>query len=235
MFPRSKSMLPIDRRPKLSLKRSIAATTVAFFWFTLGVATPDVRAETDSGAGDSAEHRPDKERQLPPTVVTGHYDNGVGTSDAASQGTVTGKLIESRPTLRTGEVLEFIPGMIVSQHSGDGKANQYYLRGFNLDHGTDFATYVAGMPVNARTHAHGQGYTDINFIIPELISRIDYKKGPYYADEGDFASAGAAHIRLFDRLDRGLVSATFGSYGYQRGVLANSSALGSGTLLYGVD
>ena len=173
--------------------------------------------------------------QLPPTVVTGHYDNGVGTSDAASQGTITAKLIENRPLLRTGEILEFIPGLIVSQHSGDGKANQYYLRGFNLDHGTDFATWVDGMPVNARTHAHGQGYTDINFLIPELVSRIDYRKGPYYADEGDFASAGAARIGLFNRLPRGIGSVTLGRYGYQRGVLANSTSVGNGTLLYGID
>jgi len=104
-------------------------------------------------------------------VVEGHHDNAVGTSDAASQGTVTSKLIEDRPALRPGEVLEFVPGVIVTQHSGDGKANQYFLRGFNLDHGTDFATFVAGMPVNMRSNAHGQGYTDLNFLIPELVSR----------------------------------------------------------------
>ena len=127
-------------------------------------------------------------------VVTGHRDNAIGTSDAASEGTVTAKLIEDRPALRPGEVLEFVPGVIVTQHSGDGKANQYFLRGFNLDHGTDFATFVAGMPVNMRSHAHGQGYTDLNFLIPELISRINYRKGPYYADDGDFANAGSARI-----------------------------------------
>ena len=173
--------------------------------------------------------------RLDTTVVTAHYANGVGTSDAASQGTVTAKLIENRPTLRTGEIMEFIPGMIVSQHSGDGKASQYYLRGFNLDHGTDFATWVEGMPVNMRTHAHGQGYTDLNFLIPELIGRIDYRKGPYYADEGDFASAGAARIRLADRLPQGLASLSAGSYGYTRGVVANSVAAGAGTLLFGLD
>jgi outer membrane receptor protein involved in Fe transport len=173
--------------------------------------------------------------QLDTTVVTGHYDNGVGTSDAASQGRVTAKLIENRPILRTGEILEFIPGMIVTQHSGDGKANQYYLRGFNLDHGTDFASFVDGMPINSRSHAHGQGYTDLNFLIPELVSRIDYKKGTYYADEGDFATAGAAHIGLANKLPQGLVSLTGGSYGYQRGVVANSTSLGAGNLLYGLE
>jgi outer membrane receptor protein involved in Fe transport len=159
----------------------------------------------------------------------------VGTSDAASQGTVTARLIENRPILRTGEIMEFIPGMIVSQHSGDGKANQYYLRGFNLDHGTDFATFVDGMPINGRTNAHGQGYTDLNFLIPELVSRIDYKKGTYYADEGDFATAGAAHIGLVSSLPQSLVSLTIGNYGYERGVAASSSNVGAGTLLYGID
>lgn len=90
--------------------------------------------------------------------VEGHYDNAIGTSDAASQGVVNASLIANRPALRVGELLEFVPGMIVSQHSGDGKANQYFLRGFNLDHGTDFASFVDGMPVNMRSHAHGQGY-----------------------------------------------------------------------------
>ena len=179
--------------------------------------------------------RADDVERLAPVEVSGNYDNGVGTSDAASQGSVNAKLIENRPVLRPGEVLEFVPGLIVSQHSGDGKANQYYLRGFNLDHGTDFATFVDGMPVNMRTHAHGQGYTDLNFISPELISRIDYRKGPYYADEGDFASAGAAHLRLVDRLDRGIASLTGGEYGYVRGFVANSNAVGPGTLLYAID
>ena len=168
-------------------------------------------------------------------AVIGHYDNAVGTSDAASQGTVTASLIANRPALRTGELLEFVPGMIVTQHSGDGKANQYFLRGFNLDHGTDFASYVDAMPVNMRTNAHGQGYSDLNFLIPELVQRIDYKKGGYFADEGDFSSAGAAHIRLADSLPQGVASLTLGSYGYQRGVLADSFPAAGGTLLYGLE
>ncbi|MCX7290162.1 TonB-dependent receptor [Janthinobacterium sp.] len=167
--------------------------------------------------------------------VTGHYDNAVGTSDAASQGVITTELIVNRPALRTGELLEFVPGLIVTQHSGDGKANQYFLRGFNLDHGTDFATYVDGMPVNMRTHAHGQGYSDLNFLIPELVQRIDYKKGPYFAGEGDFASAGAARIRLADKLPQGQASMSVGQHGYVRGVVADSLAAGPGTLLYGLE
>ncbi|SEO30507.1 Outer membrane receptor proteins, mostly Fe transport [Duganella sp. CF517] len=168
-------------------------------------------------------------------TVLAHYDNAVGTSDAASQGTVTSNLIASRAALRTGELLEFVPGMIVTQHSGDGKANQYFLRGFNLDHGTDFATHVDAMPVNMRSNAHGQGYSDLNFLIPELVERIDYKKGSYFADEGDFSSAGAAHIRLADRLSDGIASLTLGRYGYRRALLADSLDAAGGTLLYGID
>jgi outer membrane cobalamin receptor len=164
--------------------------------------------------------------KLAPVTVLGNYDNAVGTSDAASQGTVTSKLIENRPTLRPAEVLEFVPGVIVTQHSGDGKANQYYLRGFNLDHGTDFATLVEGMPVNMPTHAHGHGYSDLNWLIPELVDRISYKKGPYYADEGDFSSAGAARISLFGGLPKGLASLTLGEHQYERALIAKSMALG---------
>ncbi|WFR77447.1 TonB-dependent receptor [Janthinobacterium rivuli] len=167
--------------------------------------------------------------------VAGHYDNAVGTSDAASQGVITTELIVNRPALRPGELLEFVPGLIVTQHSGDGKANQYFLRGFNLDHGTDFATHVDGMPVNMRTHAHGQGYSDLNFLIPELVQRIDYKKGPYFAGEGDFASAGSARIRLADKLPQGQASVSVGQHGYLRGVVADSVAAGSGTLLVGLE
>src|SRR6202163_4973503 len=136
----------------------------------------------------------DEVQKIDPIDVFGHYETAVGTSDAASSGYITPQLIDDRPLQRPGEVLEYVPGMIVTQHSGAGKANQYFLRGFNLDHGTDFATYLAGMPVNLRTHAHGQGYMDLNFMIPELVSRIDYYKGPYYAQQGDFATAGSANI-----------------------------------------
>src|SRR4051794_4492147 len=128
--------------------------------------------------------------------VVGNYLEAVGSSDAASEGVVGAALLRSRPTLRPAEVLEFVPGVIVTQHSGDGKANQIFLRGFNLDHGTDFATWVDGMPVNMPSHAHGQGYSDLNWLIPELVDRIAYRKGPYFADEGDFSSAGAAHLAL---------------------------------------
>lgn len=155
--------------------------------------------------------------------VTGrHYDNAVGSSDAASQGVIRAELLKSRPALRPGEVLEFVPGVIVTQHSGDGKANQYFLRGFNLDHGTDFATRVNGMPVNMPSHGHGQGYTDLNFLIPELVERIEYRKGPYFATHGDFASAGAADIQYKTRLEAPFGQLTLGENAYRRAVGAAS-------------
>ena len=173
---------------------------------------------------------------LPPEVtVSGNYENAISTSDAASEGAVTARLIESRPLLRPGELLEFVPGVIVTQHSGDGKANQYFLRGFNLDHGTDFATFVDGMPVNMRSHAHGQGYTDLNFVIPELVDRIAYRKGPYFAEDGDFASAGSARLALKNRLPQGLAAFTVGERGYRRLLAADSTRVGDTSLLYAVE
>jgi hypothetical protein len=170
--------------------------------------------------------------------VEGHYDNAIGSSDAASEGVVRGATIADRPVLRPGQVLETIPGMVVTQHSGDGKANQYFLRGFNLDHGTDFGTWVGALPVNMPTNAHGQGYTDLNFLIPELIDSIDYRKGPYFANEGDFSSAGSARINYKKSLDQNIADLTVGSYGYRRMLLAGSTELGaardgSGPILLG--
>ncbi|MCH8178975.1 MAG: TonB-dependent receptor [Proteobacteria bacterium] len=172
-------------------------------------------------------------------VVKGNYLNAVGSSNAASEGTVTSRLIQSRPTLRPAEVLEFVPGVIVSQHSGDGKANQYYLRGFNLDHGTDFATFVDGMPVNMPTHAHGQGYSDLNFLIPELVQAIHYRKGLYAAEDGDFSSAGTARIQLADQLpggpQAGMGQLTVGERGYVRALVARNAELTTGKLLAAVE
>ena len=171
--------------------------------------------------------------QLDSVEIRGHYDNAVGTSDAASQGTIRAELLKSRPAQRPGEVLEFIPGMIVTQHSGDGKANQYFLRGFNLDHGTDFATFLNGMPVNMPTHAHGLGYSDLNFLIPELVDRISYRKGPYFANVGDFGSAGAAEIQYRSSLDAPFAQLTLGEHGYRRGLLAGSHETSGGVTWLG--
>ncbi|MBU3653826.1 MAG: Plug domain-containing protein, partial [Limnohabitans sp.] len=163
--------------------------------------------------------------ELAPVMVTGHYDNAMGTSDAASQGVVGPELLKDRALLRPADVLEYIPGMVVTQHSGDGKANQYFLRGMNLDHGTDFATTLNGVPLNMPTHAHGQGYTDLNVLIPELVSRVDYRKGPYFASEGDFSSAGSANLVYRTSLARPMAVFTVGQRGYLRGLAAESTTL----------
>ena len=166
-------------------------------------------------------------------IIGRHDDNAVGSSDAASQGVVRAEMLKSRPLLRPGELLETVPGLVVTQHSGDGKANQYFLRGFNLDHGTDFATSINGMPVNMPSHAHGQGYSDLNFLIPELVDRIDYRKGPYFAKNGDFAAAGSADISYRKTLDESFAQASLGSKGFLRMVGAGSTAIAAGTTLLG--
>ena len=162
-------------------------------------------------------------------------DNLLGTADSANQGTVLREQIEARPNYRPGEILEAAPGLIVTQHSGEGKANQYFLRGINLDHGTDLAITVDGMPVNQRTHGHGQGYSDLNFLITDIVSGLQYKKGPYYVDEGDFSAAGAMHLKLPDRLDKGIGEVSGGTHGYRRLLLADSPKVGNGNLLYALE
>jgi TonB-dependent receptor-like protein len=168
-------------------------------------------------------------------IVLGRWDNPLGYSISASQGVVGAAELDARPRLRTGEILEVVPGLIVTQHSGTGKSNQMFLRGFNLDHGTDFATWIDGMPVNMPTHGHGQGYTDLNFIIPELVERLEYRKGAYYAEVSDFSSAGAAYMTTFRELPEGMIKAGFGEDGYFSALAADSFAAGdSGEFLYGI-
>jgi hypothetical protein len=172
-------------------------------------------------------------------LVDGSRSNQLGVADAASAGSVTQEQLAARTVYRPAEILEAAPGLIVSQHSGEGKANQFYLRGFNLDHGTDLRTSVDDMPVNQRSHAHGQGWTDLNFMIPELAVRLDYKKGPYSAEEGDFASAGTASVVYANRLLQGVASVSAGQNGYGRALLADSVDTGignrSGSLLYALE
>lgn len=175
------------------------------------------------------------EFQLGAVTASGSAAAASSTGEAANQGYVPRAQLENRPLLRPGELLESVPGLIVTQHSGDGKANQYFLRGFNLDHGTDLATTVAGMPVNMRTHAHGQGYTDLNFVIPELVDGIAYKKGTSFAEEGDFSAAGAVRMDYVSHLPQGIAQLELGEHNYRRGLLANSSTVGPGTLLYGFE
>jgi len=174
-------------------------------------------------------------QKLDEVEVVGSGRGVASGADSANQGTVTQKQIDAQPNYRPGEILEGAPGLIVTQHSGEGKANQYFLRGINLDHGTDIAITVDGMPVNQRTHGHGQGYSDLNFLITDLVSGLQYKKGPYYADEGDFSAAGAMHLQLPNRLEKGVAQLGGGPLGYRRMLLADSPQAGSGNLLYALE
>ncbi|MBC7822099.1 MAG: TonB-dependent receptor, partial [Planctomycetaceae bacterium] len=124
-----------------------------------------------------------------------------------------------------------IPGVIATQHSGEGKANQYFLRGFNLDHGTDFSATVDGVPVNMRTHGHGQGYLDLNFIIPEIVERVEFRKGPYSAANGDFSAAGSSKFIIRNRFDENFAELTVGENNYVRGIAGASIELGEYDLL----
>ena len=173
-------------------------------------------------------------RSVSSTVtVQGREDDLTGIAQSATQGTVGQKELEDRPILRSGEVLEAVPGVIITQHAGGGKANQYFLRGFNLDHGTDFAVFLDGMPLNLPSHAHGEGYSDMNTVIPELVQRVNYEKGPYYADVGDFGSAGAAHLQFYKTLPENFFQVEGGNEGYARAVFGVSQRVGSGNLLFG--
>lgn len=171
---------------------------------------------------------------LEPITVISRSDDLTGVATSASEGFVGHRDIVARPLSREGEVLETVPGMILTQHSGGGKANQMFIRGLNLDHGTDFSTRIEGMPINIPTHAHGHGYTDLNFLIPELVEHIEYSLGNYYAEIGDFSAAGGATIRLRRSLDRPLFEVGLGENGHQRALAAASMDMGSGgTLLVG--
>lgn len=163
-------------------------------------------------------------------VVFGRGEDKIGVASAASEGSFSGHDLLVRPLLKVAELLEAVPGLIAAQHSGSGKANQYFLRGFNLDHGSDFTTYIDGVQMNMRTHGHGQGYLDLNGLIPEIIDREDFRKGPYRADGGDFALAGAAYLSTVNTFDRPWVSVEGGSYGWGRLAAGGTVPIGQGAL-----
>ncbi|GAC1571517.1 MAG: hypothetical protein NVS3B7_01740 [Candidatus Elarobacter sp.] len=166
----------------------------------------------------------------------GRIDNLIGTASSAAEGFVGHTELQERPILRPGELLETVPGVVISQHSGEGKANQYYLRGFNLDHGTDIAITIGGIPANMRTHAHGQGYSDINWLIPEVVNFVNYRKGTYNADQGDFSTAGAVNMAYFNVLPGNITTLSSGPYGQARVLLAASPRVGAnGHLLYALE
>jgi outer membrane receptor protein involved in Fe transport len=202
----------------------IAVTMASFLALTIS---------SNSFADDKA--TADAITTLDQITVLGRRENLVGSAISASQGVISAEQIALRPITRVGDIAEYVPGMIATQHSGSGKANQYFLRGFNLDHGTDFATFVEDMPVNLRSHGHGQGYSDLNFVIPEMIDEVRYRKGPYYADLGDFASAGAAAFRFKSDFQKPNLTFTAGEYGYARLVSLGSLRNSEQTLSYGVE
>ncbi len=178
---------------------------------------------------------PAGDARLPTIVVEGRADSLVGTASAASEGVVGQQDLRRRAMLRPAEVLEAVPGVVVTQHSGSGKSNQLFARGFNLDHGTDLATTLFGVPLNLPSHGHGQGYTDLNPLIPELVDTVRWRLGPYDVRDGDFASAGAIDIDYVRQLDRGFLRLEGGSYDHARTVLADSHRVGDGTLLVAVE
>lgn len=172
---------------------------------------------------------------LPEVSVRGPRDASIGTADSASEGAAEKASFQARPKLRPGDIVEAVPGVVATQHSGDGKANQYFLRGFNLDHGTDFAVTVDGMPVNMPTHGHGQGFADLNFLIPDLVSGVRYRKGPYFVDSGDFSLAGSASLDYVSALEAPFAEVTLGKNNFRRLLAADSRTVQDQTWLGAVE
>ena len=200
----------------------------------LVVVTPPAVVGQQAQGGAAAPPAAQPDDGLEEIVVFGRNLELVGTAEAASEGSVGGADLLVRPMLRVAELLEAVPGMVAVQHSGSGKANQYFLRGFNLDHGTDFTTYVDGMPWNLRSHGHGQGYLDVNGLLPEIVERIDYRKGPYRADSGDFAMAGASYITTIERFDSPFTALETGEGGWLRLAAGGTKDLDNGASLTGL-
>jgi outer membrane receptor protein involved in Fe transport len=148
--------------------------------------------------------------------MDGHLDVLLAEADApvsaASAASVRAFDLAARPPRSAQDLLRLAPGLVTAQHAGGGKAEQIFLRGFDADHGTDVAVSVDGVPVNLVSHGHGQGYADLHFLIPETVERLDVRKGPYRAEDGDFATAGAVAFTTKDRLDAGLVRVGAGAF-----------------------
>jgi len=199
------------------LKTSISrGSAIAVLGLLLHIAPAQAQSRAVAATDDSPVDTAAGTTGTDDIIVFGRGALQIGTAQAASEGTISGSDLLVRPLLRVAELLEAVPGMVAAQHSGSGKANQYFLRGFNLDHGSDFTTYIDGVQMNFRTHGHGQGYLDLNGLIPEIVAREDFRKGPYRADGGDFAMAGAAYMTTIDRFARPWASVEAGSYGYRR-------------------
>ena len=151
------------------------------------------------------------EATLPPVLVT-----APPPQSSSSEQLIPGKDFEVRPQGRPADVLRLIPGLIIDQHQGGGKAEQYLIRGFDADHGTDLAIFVDGLPVNLRSHAHGQGYADLHFLIPETVKGVDVLKGPYWAEYGDFDTAAVINFVTRDYVEKNTLEVAGGSFNTQR-------------------
>ncbi len=206
-----------------------------FMLAAVAVLLPCGRLQAQNATADTSKAKTTGVRTIGTVTVSGRIDDLIGVAASASQGRVGHADLRVRPITREGELLETVPGVIVTQHSGEGKANQYFVRGFNLDHGTDFQTRVDGMPVNLPSHAHGQGWTDLNFLIPEFVEHLDYSLGVYDAEVGDFGSAGSAEFHLFRKLDRPFANVGFGDNGLLRFAGGGSAVVRGGDLLTGVE
>ena len=189
----------------------------------------------EAPAGPAEDQQPaSPDAKADTVVIFGRSIEQIGEAQSASEGVVGYADFETRPLSRPGELVEVIPGMVAAQHSGGGKANQYFLRGFNLDHGTDFAGSIDGVPLNLRAHPHMNGYLDINFMIPELIEKVQFYKGTGYAQNGDFSAAGAADFSTYDEAPQNYVQADISDDGGYRALVVGSTAIGQdGSLLYG--
>ena len=217
----------LSARSRAILRTSARAPLLAALLASAAVSRGEAQA-----SGSSILTRDSVRAQVVDTVkVLGRIDDLIGSAHSASEGRIGAVDLRQRPITREGELLETVPGMIVTQHSGEGKANQYFVRGFNLDHGTDFRTRLEGMPLNMSTHGHGQGWTDLNFLIPELVESLDYKLGVHHADIGDFGSAGGAAFQLVRTLARPFVSLHGGANGLARVAAGGSRRAAGGTLL----
>lgn len=204
---------------------SVASLRLLVCALILSPATVDLAAQTADTATAAT--------TLRAVQVRGRADNLIGTATTSSQGRVGRADLRLRPLQREGEILEAVPGMILTQHSGDGKANQMVVRGFNLDHGTDFQTRLESMPLNLPTHGHGHGYTDLNPLIPEFVDHLEYKLGPMYAELGDFGSAGGATLHLMRSLPSPVALLESGAFGYRRSVLGAGATTGRSQWLVG--
>lgn len=203
-------------------QRRAAARTLLLACSALGLATAARAADEAAAPG----------KQVSEVVVTASRLDLLGVATTASQGSVTEKELELRPVYRVGQLLESTPGLVVTAHSGEGKANQYLVRGFNLDHGTDIANFIDDMPINRPTNTHGQGYSDVNFEIPELAQGLDYTKGPYYAAVGDFGAVASTHLKLADEVPNQLAVAA-GSFGIYNIFAGGTQRLGDADRLLG--